>query len=357
MNYDIKELKKIIKFTYQGVRKELQDNDTACMRIYDRNLGVFPITVELYGPYAKIVEYGEETLDSDAVIEAVSSMAYVQRENIIYQYRKKREGIEQHSKMADENSIEPFWAKESGLLFKINLETRIDTGLFLDHMPTRMMVREYADQLRILNLFCYTGSFSVYAAAGGAKYIESVDLSNTYLSWAEENLSENGFAGDMYPCIRADVKTFLTERSSTGEKFDMIVMDPPSFSNSHNMEGTFDIQRDYIEYITLALKHLTKKGILIFSTNLTTFHFDSGRLPNTACENITPHTIPPGFSKKRKPHVCWVIRHSPEKAKKGRSPKQKPRSAQQRRGSAQKGRSSGNKSRPSRGEGNSRNRT
>ncbi len=357
MNYDIKEFKKIIKFTYQEVRKELQDHDTACMRIFDRNLEKFPVTVELYGQYAKVVEYGEEILDSELIIDAVSSMAYVKKEHIIYQYRKKREGLEQHSMMAEENSIAPFWAKESGLKFKINLETHIDTGLFLDHMPTRMMVREYADQLRILNLFCYTGSFSVYAASGSAKYIVSVDLSNTYLGWAQENLAENGFVGDQFPCIRSDVKTLLTERSPSGEKFDMIVMDPPSFSNSHNMDGTFDIQRDYIEYITLALKHLTKKGILIFSTNLTTFHFDSGRLPEASCENITPHTIPPGFSKKRKPHVCWVIRHHSEKAKKKHSSKQRPQTAQQRKARYQKGKNSGNKSRPSKGEGSSRNRT
>ena len=349
MNYELKEFRKIIKFTYQQVRKELQDTGTECMRIYDSNIAAYPVSVELFGSYAKVLDLSDGTLDEQSVIDAVSSMAYVKREQVIYQYRKAREGIEQHSVMKESGGVAPFFVTESGLSFKVDLETRIDTGLFLDHMPTRMMVREYAAGCRVLNLFCYTASFSVYAAAGGAKFVESVDLSNTYLGIAEENLAENGFSGELYPCTRSDVKTYLKERPATAEKFDIIVLDPPSFSNSHNMDGTLDIQRDYPEYIRLCMKHLSREGILIFSTNLATFHFDPGRLPGCTCENITKHTIPPGFSQKRKPHLCWVIRHGKETARKGHSRKQTRAPGHQGRGSSRRGRSSGSRNRPSRG--------
>lgn len=308
MDYRLKDFKKIIKHSYQETRRQLSPLNTDCMRVYDRNISEYPVTIDVYGNYVKIQELGEIGSDTEVLVDAVSRMLYIPSKNIVYQVRKKRTGREQHSlQITGKSMIGRISVMESGLTFSVDLETRIDTGLFLDHMPTRVMVRDNAFGRNVLNLFSYTGSFSVYAAAGGARGVVSVDLSNTYLQWAEEHLAMNGFTGSRYPCIRSDVKDFLLHDADSHGPFDIIIMDPPSFSNSNKMDGTFDVQRDYVWYIHQAMRHLSSKGVLLFSTNLDGFHFDPGRIEHAVCRNITNSTIPPGFSKKKKPHVCWMI--------------------------------------------------
>ncbi|MCF7934607.1 MAG: class I SAM-dependent methyltransferase [Spirochaetia bacterium] len=312
MNYDLKEFKKIVKLTYQQIRKEFQPYHTNCMRVYDKNLSTYPVTVDVYGSYVKIQNFGNRDLDTGAICDAVSRVLYIPARRVFYQERKKREGLEQHTiqDAANESRIGTIEVEESGLKFLVDLQTRIDTGLFLDHMPTRVMVREQAFGTRVLNLFAYTGSFSVYAAAGGAQRVVTVDLSNTYLSWAEKHLEINGFTGELYPCVRSDVKEYLKVQAPEDGPFDIIILDPPSFSNSNHSSGNFKVQRDYIWYIQQCMKHLSREGFLVFSTNLTDFHFDSGRLPRTVCTNLTRTTLPPGFSTKRRAHSCWVIKHA-----------------------------------------------
>ncbi len=308
MDYRLKDFKKIIKRSYQETRRQLSPLHTDCMRVYDRNISEYPVTIDVYGNYVKIQEFGETASDSEVIVDAVSRMLYIPSKHIVYQVRKKRTGREQHSlQIKDKSRIGRISVMESGLTFSVDLETRIDAGLFLDHMPTRVMVRDNAFGRNVLNLFSYTGSFSVYAAAGGARQVVSVDLSNTYLQWAEEHLSMNGFTGSRYPCVRSDVKEFLLHDADNYGPFDIIIMDPPSFSNSNKMDGTFDVQRDYVWYIDQAMRHLSSTGILLFSTNLDGFHFDPGRIGHAVCRNITNSTIPPGFSKRKRPHICWMI--------------------------------------------------
>lgn len=312
MNYALKDFKKIIKNTHQQVRRELSDSGTNCMRVYDRNIGSYPVTVDIYGKYVKIQHFGDGMIDVDEVIEAVSRSLYVPLSRVFYQDRKKRIGRQQH-KLADESlesTIGSVEVQEGGLKFLVDLEARIDTGIFLDHMPTRMMVGAQSYGKRVLNLFAYTGAFSVHAAAGGAAKVVTVDLSNTYLQWAEKHLAINGFSGDLYPCVRSDAKKYLSEQAPSDGPFDIIILDPPTFSNGKHASENFKVQRDYIWYIKTCMKHLSKNGSLIFSNNLQGFRFDVKAFPSYYCKDITRESIAPGFSQKRKPHICYVIRHA-----------------------------------------------
>jgi 23S rRNA G2069 N7-methylase RlmK/C1962 C5-methylase RlmI len=303
-----KEFSKLLKNRYQQLRRELTPMHTNCMRVYDHNIQGIPVSVEVYGKFAKIAVYGRSELTRKQLISSASSMLYIPETHIFYQDRsRKHSGGKKYAVPGKEVDTREsrFIVLENGLQFIVDLGDRTDTGLFLDHMPTRMMVRDNAFGMRVLNLFSYTGSFSVYAAAGGAEKVISVDLSNTYSAWAEKNLNANGFFGTKFPCIRSDASKYL---ESTDEgPFDLIILDPPSFSNSNKMDSTFDVQRDYLDYILMSLDLLVDQGVIIFSTNLSGFHFDPGRIRGGICRNITKQTIPPGYSKKPAPHICYLI--------------------------------------------------
>lgn len=178
MDYEAKDFGKILKKNAQALRHELLTQGTDCMRVYDRNLQAFPVTVDLYGKYARVTDYGEEAMDEETkekALDICSRMLYLDKANVIYSYRAKREKGEQHEKSDSEPVITE--VKENGLTFTVDLASYTDTGLFLDHAVTRQMIRERSNGCDVLNLFSYTGSFSVYAAAGGAKSVTSVDLS------------------------------------------------------------------------------------------------------------------------------------------------------------------------------------
>ena len=211
---------------------------------------------------------------------------------------------QQYDKFTSENVIEEVF--EQGLRFKVNLSDYIDTGLFLDHRNTRTLVRNYAAGKRVLNLFCYTGSFSVYAAAGGAESTTSVDLSNVYLNWARENMALNLFVSSAHKFIQEDVFSFLKEAEKNREKWDLIILDPPTFSNSRKMEKVLDIQRDHLDLINSCLSLLTKNGKLIFSNNFGKFRLDPAVRQKGFVNNITEETIPEDF-KGSKIHKCWLI--------------------------------------------------
>lgn len=183
--------------------------------------------------------------------------------------------------------------KEDNLQFIVNLSDYLDTGLFLDHRITRSMVKEGARGKRVLNLFCYTGSFSIYAAAGGAEKVSSVDLSKTYLDWASRNMNLNfpDYLG--HEIVHADVKQHLLQLPS--ESFDIVVMDPPTFSNSKRMEDFLDIQRDHVSLINECLRILDKEGLLYFSTNFTKFQLDQEKINSNVIKDITKATTPFDF--------------------------------------------------------------
>lgn len=291
---------------------------TNCYRVYDRNIGNLPLAVDMYNDMVHISDYREDPAapgtGEEDIINTAARMLYVKKEQIRFKTRDVRTGPDQHTKRAETEQLVEI--RENNLKFFVNLNDFIDTGLFLDHRKTREMIRETSTGKKVLNLFAYTGSFSVYAAAGGAEKVVTVDLSKTYTAWAQRNFELNGLSGNSYSFINADARDYLSSARSRKEKFDSIILDPPTFSNSRKMDGTFTIQRDYISMIETCLSLLTKEGFILFSTNYKKFHFDKGRIHFGKSHDITASTIDLDFSKKRKPHRCWIIeKGSSEKGK------------------------------------------
>jgi 23S rRNA G2069 N7-methylase RlmK/C1962 C5-methylase RlmI len=199
-----------------------------------------------------------------------------------------------------------FEVSEGGLRFLVNLQDYVDTGLFLDHRQTRAMVRAISSGKRVLNLFSYTGSFSVYAAAGNASRTLSVDLSPTYTRWAGDNLSLNGFA-TAHDVVVDDVLTFL--RAPPSELFDIVVLDPPTVSKSKRADSDLDVQRDHLFLIERSLSRLSAGGVLFFSTNLTNFAIGDVKTSAKASfvDEMTQKTVPPDFTHRPPPHRCFRI--------------------------------------------------
>lgn len=312
---DIEQLKKdfgkLLKQNHQKQRRMLEPLGTDCFRVYNWNNADIPWFIDFYDTCLHIVSFAEnrnpELLEIEAdLIHTAAGMLYVPEERILFKHRFIQGKETQQEKVDDSADIRV--VHENGLSFQVNLSDYLDTGLFLDHRLSRQMVMKSAAGLHILNLFGYTASFSVYAAAGGAASTTTVDLSSSYLRWGRKNMELNGFTADIHRFITEDARTFLIEGVKSEMKYDMIILDPPTFSNSRKMDGTFDIQRDYIWFIGTALKLLTKKGVLFFSTNYRKFHFDPGRLRQADVQETSRETVPSDFSGRKKPHRSWVIK-------------------------------------------------
>lgn len=297
---------------YRHLSRQAKKQDIGCYRIYDHDLPEFPFSIEIYEKRGYVSEYkrrhplseDEHQIWLKESIRIIAEITGIPTEDIFLKTRQRKESREgQYKKLADEKT--EFIVEENGLKFIVNLSDYLDTGLFLDHRITRQMVKNEVQDKTVLNLFCYTGSFSVYAAAGGAKRIDSVDLSKTYLSWAERNMSLNFPAYSAHNVVHADVLQYLKELKE--ESFDLIVMDPPTFSNSKRMDDVLDIQRDHVALINDCTKALTEGGILYFSTNFTKFKLDEGSLHASWIKNITKATTPFDFSSKLK-RQCFKIR-------------------------------------------------
>src|SRR5580692_5720060 len=264
-----------------------------CYRVYDHDLPEFPFCIELYEDKVYLAEYqrrhgmSEEEHEAwlESCVPVISGILDVPDDKIYFRQRRRKAGrLDQYEKLAGEQEF--FVVKEAGLSFRVNLTDYLDTGLFLDHRITRGMVREEAKGKKMLNLFCYTGSFSVYAAAGGAVQVDSVDLSKTYLTWAEENMALNvPVDPGIHRFIHADVKQWLDEAPAGG--YDLVVMDPPTFSNSKRMKDFLDIQRDHAELINKTLLAMKTGGILYFSTNYRKFQLETEKLAAASVKDIT----------------------------------------------------------------------
>lgn len=285
----------------------------AAYRIYDHDLPEFPFCIERYGSHVCLAEYKrrhgmEEQYHASwlaASLKMISQVLQVPLENIHRRIRQRKLGRQgQYQKVEGEEGAGFFTVEENGLLFWVNLDDYLDTGLFLDHRDTRLLVREESKQKRVLNLFAYTGSFSVYAAAGGASLVTTVDLSNTYLDWAKRNMLSNGFEGPSYQFERADVKQWLSTIPS--HSYDLIVMDPPTFSNSKKMNEVLDIQVDHVNLIRSCMRLLSENGVLFFSTNYTGFKLDTEALSSYVIKDITRATTPFDFEGRLK-RVCFRI--------------------------------------------------
>jgi len=306
-----KDFGKLLKKNHQEFRNIFSSMETDCYRVYNWNISEIPWLIDFYGNYLHISSLAQnhqpDLLEAESdLLETASRMLYVPLERIFFKHRFVQGRQVQHEKL--NQSGHTLIVKEQGLLFKVNLSDYLDTGLFLDLRNSRQLVREAAAGMRLLNLFAYTGAFTVYAAAGAATKTVSVDLSAPYMCWAQENLDLNGLSGEMHTFINSDVREYLQEAIEGGEQYDLIILDPPTFSNSRKTEGTFDLQRDYVWFIGQCLKLLSKEGSLLFSTNYHKFHFDPGRLHGANVQNTTSTTIPPDFNGKRRPHRSWVIR-------------------------------------------------
>ena len=287
-----------------------------CFRVYDADMPEYAFAIDLYGRASRQVyvqEYAppksvnpesarERRREALAVLPEVLGVPLPQ---VHTRVRKPQKGAEQYEKR--DSAAERHAVQEGGLKFWVNFRDYLDTGLFLDHRIVRAMLRDWAKGADFLNLFCYTGSATIYAAAGGARSTTGVDLSNTYLDWAHENLLLNGFRGDNHELYRADCLAWLEEQEPRGARFDLIFLDPPTFSNSKRMEGVLDVQRDHVGMIRRSLKLLRPAGRLVFSTNYSRFKLDERALEDLAIVDISAATVPKDFERHARIHKCFVV--------------------------------------------------
>ncbi len=282
-----------------------------CFRLYERDIPEIPLIVDRYEDYLHITEY-ERPHDRDPaqhanwldlMAETAGLALDVPKQHVFFKRRSRQRGKTQHEKVAATNQrVE---VHEGGLNFFVNLADYVDTGLFLDHRITRQLVRESAAGKSFLNLFAYTGAFTVYAAAGGAKQTVSVDLSRTYIEWAQANMRANGFSGDEHAFVVSDAQTFLRKHPA-GEAYDVVVFDPPTFSNSKRTEADWNVQTDAIPLLLELLPLVRKGGVVYFSNNFRRFKFDPCQIPASEVHEISKQTVPEDF-RNRRIHRCWRI--------------------------------------------------
>lgn len=288
-------------------------NDIEAWRAYDKDVPQFPFVVDIYGSRIHLQEYDTGWLmhESDhkiwlaEVLKAIEFVTGLSESEISIKTRERQKGLNQYEKTG--KAGDNFVVQEGGRKFWVNLEKYLDTGLFLDHRNMRQKVGEIARGKRFLNLFAYTGSFSVYAATGGAILSETVDLSNTYLDWARRNFILNDIDEVKHQIIREDVFIYLQAALRDGKEFDLIVMDPPSFSNSKKMREDLDVQRDHIRLIDGAMALLSEEGTLYFSNNLRSFEMDADLAMRYEIKDISKLSIPEDFRNK-KIHQCFEIK-------------------------------------------------
>jgi 23S rRNA (guanine2445-N2)-methyltransferase / 23S rRNA (guanine2069-N7)-methyltransferase len=287
-----------------------------CFRVYDADMPEYAFAIDLYGrdprhvyvqEYAapKSVDLGGVRERRREALSAVPEVLEVPLTQVHSRVRKPQKGTEQYERRPE--SVERRVVSEGGLKFWVSFREYLDTGLFLDHRITRQMLRDWARDADFLNLFCYTASATVYAAAGGARSSVSVDMSNTYLDWARANLELNGFGGARHALERADCLEWLESRSADEPSFDLIFLDPPTFSNSKRMEGVLDVQRDHVGMIRRSFRLLRPGGRLVFSTNYSRFRLDSESLADLEVEDISERTIPKDFERNPRIHRCFVV--------------------------------------------------
>ncbi len=300
-----------LKKNHKQLRRWLKKEGVSCYRLYDADMPEYAMAVDIYERWVHVQEYqAPDTIDPEkardrlnAALSVIPSVLDLPADNLFLKVRRKRSGGSQYGKM-DQRGVQRE-VREGGLKFLVNLSDYLDTGLFLDHAPTRRIIRQKAMGRRFLNLFGYTGASSVYAADGGAVETMTVDLSNTYLNWARQNMALNGFEGSAHTFISADCLGWVERCHS---RFGLIFLDPPTFSNSKSMSDTFDLQRDHGALIRSVVTLLEPGGELIFSNNLQRFKMDDSWIDSTlTLTEITDQTFDPDFKRNRKIHNCWHI--------------------------------------------------
>lgn len=294
-------------------------SEITCYRIYDADIPEFAIAVDRYQDlnsqqtWLLVQEYAAPAkVDERMAIERLSEALAVLKdynecdgELIVLKTRRVQKGSNQYEKQG--RSKQQFMVEEQGARFEVNLHDYLDTGLFLDHRPVRRWVRSEAAGKTCLNLFCYTGAISVAAAAGAAKRVDSVDMSNTYLEWAKRNFDHNLLSREVHRFIQADCISWLEEQQHK-LKYDLIVLDPPSFSNSKRMDDVLDIQRDHPTLIEQCMNMLNPDGVLVFSNNLRKFKLDPALSERYQVKDWKQASLDKDFERNAKIHHCWMIR-------------------------------------------------
>ncbi|NKC16086.1 MAG: bifunctional 23S rRNA (guanine(2069)-N(7))-methyltransferase RlmK/23S rRNA (guanine(2445)-N(2))-methyltransferase RlmL [Gammaproteobacteria bacterium] len=297
-------------------------NNIQCYRVYDADLPEYAVAVDVYGPWFHVAEYQapasvEPAVAKRRLLEAMSGLAEqlgVRAGRVVVKERRRQKGKGQYQRLAQRGE----WVEvmEGSATLLINLHDYLDTGLFLDHRKVRLHINRLARGKRFLNLFCYTGAATVHAGLGGAEFSTNVDLSATYINWAERNAARNGLtvggltAGGLtagrHRFVRADVMSWLRENR---EQYDLIFVDPPTFSNSKNLEHHFDVQRDHAQLLAQAMRSLAPGGLLIFSCNRRRFALADEVLRGYAVEDMSRWSLDKDFERARFAHHCWFIRH------------------------------------------------
>lgn len=335
-----------LKKNHTHLKKWAKREGCEAYRVYDRDIPEYPFAVDLYGTSVVLYEYlkprkpkvpevelsAESLEEAEADVQAALDVGIepegtpepdaadnaklesvvadlleyfgIGLEDLFVKFRKRQKGLVQYERLANARSRRI--VSEGGLKFHVNLSDYLDTGLFLDHRKTRALVRSLSAGKQVLNLFCYAGSVSAYAAQGQAASVTSVDLSNTYINWARQNFELNDLRGAQYYFIREDVMKYLRDAREAEIKFDFIFVDPPSFSNSKKMDGIFDVQLHHVPLLQGCLDLLTENGVILFSNNFRKFKFDLPSFEGVSITDISQKTIPEDF-RNRKIHRAWIL--------------------------------------------------
>jgi len=295
------------------LKKWLKQSGETCYRIYDADMPEYALAVDRYGDRVHVQEYAAPSSVNPAqaqkrlfdALEVLPEALGVDPSKIYVKRRERQTGAAQYQKR--EASGERFEVQEGSARLWVNLRDYLDTGLFLDHRPVRRMLGEMASGKRFLNLFCYTATATVQAALGGASDSVSVDMSNTYLEWARDNFALNKLDPRLHRVVRDDCFRWL---ETANAQFDLIFMDPPTFSNSKKMRDTLDVQRDHPRLVELAMARLAPGGTLVFSNNQRRFKLDEALSERYAVEEITTRTFDPDFQRRTNLHHVFLLRHS-----------------------------------------------
>jgi len=301
-----------LRKNYKHLKKWARKNGVDCYRVYDADIPQYSVAIDKYDDWIHVQEYqAPKTVDKtkafqrvNDVLDVVADVLDTTQDKVVLKVRKRQEGSSQYQKQDQKG--QKITVQENGLKFIVNLYDYLDTGLFLDHRNTRQLIRLMSGKRSFLNLFAYTGSVTVYAAAGGASTTTTVDMSNTYLEWARENLALNGYGGERHRFVREDCLKWLQDAIDEKRKYQLIFIDPPTFSNSKKMSTSLDITRDHVALLSGCLALLTEDGQIVFSTNARNFKLDESLREDCYLKEITGITTTEDF--RRKPlHRCWLL--------------------------------------------------
>jgi 23S rRNA (guanine2445-N2)-methyltransferase / 23S rRNA (guanine2069-N7)-methyltransferase len=295
----------------RSLRSWAEKNDVHCYRIYDADIPEYNAAIDLYERRVHVQEYeAPKSVDPSKararlrdLVATVADVLAVDPKDVFTKTRRRQRGRSQYPRLGEEGRF--FEVREGGHHFRVNLTDHLDTGLFIDQREIRALLRRHAARAPFLNLFGYTGTATVYAAAGGADSSTTVDLSRTYLDWAQCNLELNGFGSEEHRLVRADCLQWVARAR---ERYGLIYLDPPTFSTSKKMRGTFDIRRDHVDLILSVAELLDDDGLLVFSSGCKGFELDAKRLGGLRLEDVSRSTVPRDFARTPNVHCCWLVR-------------------------------------------------